>query len=89
MNLGTVVIEGYTYQITSIRFYGGKMIIRAFHDGPVPPCEGVPATVFGEDGQGICQAWNMTITKEELRGANCVTVWLPILIASLETVEDE
>ena len=87
MRLGTVVIDGRTYEILKVRLRGGLLWITARHDGPVPPCEDVPAAVFGDDGQGVCQSWNVTITPAQVRGLrsrDTVTVELPIRIATME-----
>ena len=89
MSLGTVVIDGRTYQVMRIRLHGGMLMVTATHDGPVPPCRDVPAAVFGDDGQGVCQSWNVTITPEQLKPRfgvppATVTVELPIRIATME-----
>jgi len=87
MGIGTVVIDGRTYQVTRIRLHGGLLMVTATHYGPVPPCRDVPAAVFGDDGQGVCQSWNITITPEQVRGLrsrDTVTVELPIRIATME-----
>lgn len=89
MALGHVMIDGYLYEITRIRLSGGLFLITAVHPGPVRPCSGAMATVFGADGQGVCQSWNVDITPEMLRSRfgvppATVTVELPIRISRLE-----
>lgn len=89
MGIGTVVIDGHTYGITGLRLHAGQLKISAVPRGPVRPCQNVPATVFGDDGTGICQSWNVTITPAEaaMSGSprSTLTVVLPIQIAVLET----
>lgn len=55
MSLGTVVVGGHTYTITSLHLRNGRLEITAIKHGPVPAMENEPAAVFGEDGQGILQ----------------------------------
>jgi len=89
MAIGTVVIDGRTYQVTRVRLHGGMLMLTAVHYGLVPPCRDAPAAVFGDDGQGVCQSWNVTITPEQLKpgpfgSPDSVTVELPIRIATME-----
>jgi hypothetical protein len=83
MRLGSVVIDGYDYPITRLRLRDGKLLITAVHHGPVPPCAGKPATVFGEDGTGICQSWVVDLPAG-ITGT--VTVELPLQIVTAEVV---
>lgn len=85
MPMGTVMIEGREYVITRLQLHGGLLKIHARHDGPVPPCEGKPAAVFGEDGQGVCQSWEVDIPAQADR-CDFVTVVLPIRIATLDVL---
>ena len=80
--IGTVVIAGRTYQITGLRLICGQLHITAHARGPAPRITGQPATVFGEDGKGVCQSWDITIP--ELGRRDDVTVVLPIQITHLE-----
>jgi hypothetical protein len=77
---GTVVIAGRVFPITQLQLRNGGLTIVASHPGPVPGCEGEPATVFGEDGQGICQSWRVTIPAS----ACDVTIYLPLRITEIE-----
>ena len=80
---GTVVIAGRTYRITQLQLRNGGLTIVASHPGAVPGCEGEPATIFGEDGQGVCQSWSVTIPASAA-SANDVTVYLPLRITEIE-----
>ena len=87
MALGTVVVAGREYEITGLRLRDGKLEITAHGRGPSPAVSDAPATVFGEDGLGICQAWRMTIP--ELTRRNDVTIHLPIQITHIDAPEGE
>ena len=50
--------------------------------GPSPAVSDQPATVFGEDGQGVCQSWKLSIPK--LSRHQDATIVLPIAIVELE-----
>ena len=82
--LGTVVIAGRTYPVTGLRLHNGQLQITAHGPGPVKAVTGQPATVFGDDGIGVCQSWNCDIPQ--LGADECVTIILPIQIARLEIV---
>jgi len=83
--IGTVVVDGYTYQITHIILRESYLVIQAWHHGPVRPCTGEPAAVFGEDGIGICQSWLTTITPREAACDN-VGIELRIKMVHMETI---
>ena len=82
---GTAVINGLTWDITDIRLDNGMFHIHAYHDGPVRPFTDQPATIYGQDGQGICQSWKTTLTPREA-AADYITITLPIQINILEIV---
>jgi len=82
--IGTVVVDGYTYQITQLTLRDSHLVIMAWHHGPVRPCTSEPATVFGKDGTGICQSWLTTITPSEAACDN-VGIQLKIKIIYMET----
>ena len=89
MSLGTVVIDGCTYQITRMELRHGLLLITAdgtarTHRHALPD---TPATVFGQDGQGICQGWKTPMPA--LHPGMHVTVILPIRIATLEPLDEE
>jgi hypothetical protein len=84
MTLGTVVIAGRTYQVTGLRLHGGKIRITAHGLGPAPAVTGQPATIFGDDGIGVCQSWDCNLPG--LAEDECVHIDLPIQIAHLEVV---
>lgn len=81
---GTVVVDGRGYAITRIELRGGLMLITAYGFATTArdARPDAPATVFGQDGQGICQGWKTPMP--ELHPGLHVTVILPIRIASLE-----
>lgn len=84
MTLGTVVIDGCTYEIFRLDLRGGLLLITAFGiaDRHVPASPDTMAAVFGRDGQGICQGWSTPMP--ELHPGMDVTITLPIRIATLE-----
>lgn len=63
MTLGTVVIAGRTYPITGLRLLDGKLQVTAHGWGPAPAVTGEPATIFGEDGLGVCQSWAIDMPR--------------------------
>ena len=79
---GTVVIAGRTYEITSLRLRDGKLLITAYGQGPSPAVRDQPAAVFGDDGQGICQSWHVTIPG--LSRHQDVTIELPVQITHMD-----
>ncbi len=81
---GTVVVDGRSYGIRGIELRGGLLLITAtgISDTHRDACPDTPATVFGQDGQGICQGWKTPMP--ELFPDMYVTIILPIRIASLE-----
>lgn len=83
-SLGTVVIAGRTYQVTALRLHAGQLHIAAYARGPAPAITDQPATVFGDDGQGVCQSWHVTI--RELGRHDDVHVILPMQITHLEVL---
>ena len=83
MTLGTVVIVGRTYQITGLRLLDGQLQVTAQGWGPSPAVTGEPVTIFGEDGLGVCQAWNIDIPA--LGSHQDATVILPIQITHIDT----
>lgn len=83
MIYGTVVVDGYTYQIRQLALRDRHLVIRAWRDGPVRPCNRAPATVYGEDGTGICQSWETTITAAEA-ASDHIGIELKILITHME-----
>ena len=87
MTLGTVVVAGRTYQITELRLRDGKFQVTAFGRGPSPAVSDEPATVFGEDGQGVCQSWHVSIP--ELGRHENVHIVLPIQITHVDAPEGE
>jgi hypothetical protein len=80
---GTVVVNGYVFAIVTLELREAKLFISARHDGPMPPCQDAPATVFGADGLGFCQSWNITIPPGA-EFAHDVWVQLPIQITQIE-----
>ena len=80
--MGTVVIAGRTYRVTRLRLHGGQLHIEAYARGPAPAITDQPATIFGDDGQGVCQSWNLSIPP--LRARDDVTVILPLQFTHLE-----
>lgn len=85
MTLGTVVIAGRTYQVTGLRLAGGMFQVTAHGQGPAPAVTGEPATIFGEDGLGVCQAWAVDLPR--LSRHQDATVILPIQITSLTATD--
>lgn len=82
--MGTVVIAGRTYQITGLKLHGGQLHIQAHGRGPAPAITGQPATVFGDDGQGVCQSWSCDMP--ELCTCQDVYITLPLQITYLEVI---
>lgn len=82
--IGTVVVNDRTFQIERLMLRDGKLIIQAscIDSRAHGVVSGVPATVFGEDGRGVCQGWNFEIPATE-RHAH-VSIELPIQITVLE-----
>jgi hypothetical protein len=80
--IGTVVIAGRAYHITGIRLHGGQLRITAHGRGPAPAASGQPATVFGDDGQGICQSWACDIPAVSRH--QDVQITLPLQFTHLE-----
>lgn len=81
---GTVVVDGRSYEVASMELRGGLLLITAHGVATVHAAASpdTPATVFGQDGQGICQGWKTPMP--ELFPGMYVTIVLPIRIASLE-----
>ena len=80
---GTVTVDGYQYWITSLQLRGGHFVIQASRHGPVRACTGEPATVFGQDGIGICQSWLTTLTPQEAASGH-ITIEFRIRIDHME-----
>jgi hypothetical protein len=78
------MVDGRGYAITRIELRGGLLLITAYGMTIIhsPARPDVPATVYGQDGQGICQGWKTPMP--ELFPGQHVTIILPIRIASLE-----
>lgn len=89
MSLGTVVVDGRSYRISGLELRRGLLFITAHgHPGVhAPASPDTPATVFGSDGQGICQGWKTPMP--ELDPELHVTIVLPIRIGSLEDVDED
>lgn len=83
---GHAVINGLHWTIRDIRLVNGQFHIHATRNGPVQPFTNMPATIFGEDGQGICQSWETTLTPTEA-AANHITIILPIQINTMELIQ--
>ncbi len=87
MAYGTVVIAGQVYEIAGLRLRDGLLLITARGYGPSPEVRDAPATVFGEDGRGVCQAWHIRIPR--LGRHQDVTIELPIHITEVEDQDGE
>jgi hypothetical protein len=59
--LGTIIVAGLTYQVTSVELKGGGFAITACRHGEAPSIDSAPITIFGQDGQGICQGGHIDI----------------------------
>ena len=82
---GKVIVDGYTYWITRFALRGGQIFIEASRNGPVRAITDAPAAVFGEDGQGICQSWKVTLTPHEA-ACDHITIGFRIQIEYLEVI---
>lgn len=82
--MGTVIIDGQTYQINRMCLSGGLLLITAsgLSNRHMPASPDTPAAVFGQDGRGICQGWKTPMPP--LHPGQYVTITLPIRIATLE-----
>lgn len=87
MAIGTVVVAGRTYQVTGLQLRNGELQITAHGWGPSPEVRDAPATVFGEDGQGVCQSWHISIPG--LARNQDVTLTLPIRITHMDAPDGE
>lgn len=87
LGLGTVVIAGRSYRVTRLALRHGMLLITAA--GPVPPVAAVqePATVYGEDGQGIGQGWLCDIPGRGDTADPWVTIQLPFQIGTITNVD--
>lgn len=61
---GHVVIAGHRFPVKDVRLTGGAVEVTFVIRGPLAPCTG-HVTVFGEDGQGIMQGHQATISGLE------------------------
>jgi hypothetical protein len=57
---GHIVCEGITFPVERVELRHGQIEITATRWGPVRPVDGGPVTIFGSDGQGICQGGTMS-----------------------------
>lgn len=83
--LGTVVAGDRTFSIVKLRLRDGVLFIEA-HSLDTRAHAALPrmaATVYGEDGRGFCQGWELEIPATPC-GAQ-VTIVLPLRITRIET----
>jgi hypothetical protein len=87
LGLGTVVIAGQRYPVTRLALRHGMLLITA--SGPTPAVRAVqePATVYGEDGQGIGQGWRCDIPGRGDTRDPWVTIQLPFQIGTITNVD--
>lgn len=82
---GTAVINGLQWTVKDIQLNNGCFHIHISRRGPIQPFTDQPVTIYGHDGQGICQSWAATITPREA-AANYITIILPIQINTMELI---
>ena len=85
VSLGTVVVAGRSYEVLRLRLICGQLHVVAYGRGPSPAVRDEPATVFGEDGRGVCQSWHVSIPS--LGPHDDVTIVLPVQFTHLEVLE--
>lgn len=76
--LGHMVVAGLRYEVTGVGLRGGKIVITARREGPVPPLEREPAAIFGADGQGVGQGGEFSAPATEPGGCCELTAGLRI-----------
>jgi hypothetical protein len=83
-SIGHIVVAGRTLPIIRLELREGKLLITAFTGvlRDEPAVRDAEATVFGADGQGVCQGWLMDIP--EMRAGETITITLPMQITHLE-----
>lgn len=87
MAFGTVVVAGRTYVITGLRLRDGQLQITAYGQGPSPAITNEPVAVFGEDGQGVCQSWCLSLPK--LGSHDNMHIILPLQLTHLDVLDAE
>jgi hypothetical protein len=84
--LGTVVIAGRTFRIVRLALLEGQLKITALAvaEADWPAVTG-PATVYGADGQGVCQSWVVPIPA--VAAGRGVQIELPLILTEV-TAQD-
>ncbi len=88
-NIGTIVVGDRTFRITSVIFRDGLMVIRGCCTDKKrhKAVSGMLATVFGTDGQGVCQGWD-DFEIPETEAGRPVDIILPLRITTVETEKE-
>jgi hypothetical protein len=76
--LGTLVVGGRAYPITSLALARGRLEMRGELPGPSEAIEASPVAVFGADGQGVCQGGSLTLPAASRDETAEVTVYLQV-----------
>ena len=81
-NQGTVVIAGRTFRIIRLALLEGQLQITAMAiaEEDWPAVTG-PATVYGADGQGVCQSWVVPIPA--VAAGRGVQIELPLILTEV------
>lgn len=77
------MIDGYTYEVTSIRLHASQIMISARGRGPQAERHGVyTCTVFGDDGTGIYQA-DLRLDHPACRAHDDITIVCRLRLAEI------